>query len=112
GRDEEFKTMRVSDARFYWLSTDGISTGVINTPSTWNASRVAGTMQAEIFSKNEIRVQATGVGNITVWLGPGMLNYGEKASFSVNGKAIFTNRQVVPSLEVLLEDQFMRSDRQ
>ena len=110
-KDEEFKTMRLTDSRFYWLSTSAIQARCLNSKLVWNDGTFAATMRAQIFSGNQINVRTFGLGQVTVWLGPGMINYEQKVILNVNSN-VLPSRVVTPKLEVLLEDFAHTGDRQ
>jgi pimeloyl-ACP methyl ester carboxylesterase len=108
---EEFKTMRLTDNRFYWLTTDEVQGLYVNKVPKWNARLTPAMLQASIFSDNKIYVRTTGVNQVTVWLGPSMIDFNKKVTLRINGR---DSRpiQVRPSLEIMLDDFFQRGDRQ
>jgi pimeloyl-ACP methyl ester carboxylesterase len=127
---EEFKTMRQTDNRFYWLSTTAVLPGYLNQAGpAWNVKTPAATLRGEIRANNDIFIHTTGVGNVSIWLGPGMLNEAEiinekqndkaknarpgemKVKVKVNGGAE-NFRTFTPSADVLLENVFQTGDRQ
>jgi hypothetical protein len=110
-REGEFRTMRETDTRFYWLSTDRIAPNHLNPIHGWSKTKQPATMWAQIGQSNAINVRTQGLGQVTVWLGPGMVNYGEKVSLRVN-LAPMPPRQITPSLDVLLDELARTGDRQ
>jgi pimeloyl-ACP methyl ester carboxylesterase len=108
---EEFKTMRETDNRFYWLSTTAINLNRLNWKQRWNPNTVPATMHAHIFQQNQINVHTSGLSQLTLWLGPGMVNYGQKVLVRVNGAGA-QPYQITPSLEVLLGELAHVGDRQ
>jgi hypothetical protein len=116
-RDEEFQTMRASDSRFYWLSTDALKPAVLNDVANWKPNKLPATLQARIFSLpdgmgQEIQVRTSGVNEVTIWLGPGMIDYAKLVTVKVNGGQLRPNRKISPSIETLLENLHQQGDRQ
>jgi pimeloyl-ACP methyl ester carboxylesterase len=122
----EFKTMRSTDNAFYWLSTTAVLPAYINQAGpAFNTARSAATLRGEIRGNNTIYLHAGGVANVSIWLGPGMLNTTEVITDKKKGgqpdemkvKVHVNNgrpaeRSVVPSAEVLLETLNRTGDRQ
>src|SRR5262249_33161006 len=69
----EFKTMRPTDNRFYWLSADEVDAKHHNSKLHWSENMVPATMRALISSGNQINVRTWGLRQVSVLLGPGML---------------------------------------
>ena len=111
GPGEEFKTMRAADNRFYWLSTDAVLPRFLNDAARWNQNTIPATLQARIFTDNQINVRTHGVGQVTIWLGPGMVDYAQPVKVFINSNAL-APRKIVPSVEELVEDFCQRGDRQ
>jgi pimeloyl-ACP methyl ester carboxylesterase len=109
--EEEFRTQREGDTQFYWLSTSGVKTDRINFKNgKWNADTKNATMMATVFTDNLIVVKTSGVGPVTLWFGPKLVDYTRKVTIKNNGtQAAYT---ITPSLEVLLEHQYFTADRQ
>jgi pimeloyl-ACP methyl ester carboxylesterase len=97
---EEFTTLRPTDNQFYWLSTDA--------PPASGAK--PGKLRAQVYSDNSLHVKTSGVGRVTIWFAPKMLNYAEKVTIKLNGAAI--SKQVTPNLDTLLENFYQTGDRQ
>jgi pimeloyl-ACP methyl ester carboxylesterase len=100
---EEFTSLRPTDNQFYWLSTDTLSPGNV-------AKNIPARLTAQIFNDNSVHVKSSGVGRVTIWFAPKMLNYAEKVTIKLNGAA--TVRQVTPNLDTLLENFYQTGDRQ
>ncbi len=103
--------MRPTDNRFYWLATDAVQPGRVNDVATWNPRLAPATLQATIFSGNQIHVRTTGVNQVCVWLGPSMIDFTKPVTLRVNSRQIGP-LLVRPSLQTLLEDFYQRGDRQ
>lgn len=114
-REEEFKTMRALDNRFYWLSTDSLQPRVLNDVAAWNKNAMPATLQARIFSTKdgpEIQVKTSGVNQVTIWLGPGMIEYDKMVKVVINSGQLRPNRKITPNVETLLEHLYQLGDRQ
>jgi pimeloyl-ACP methyl ester carboxylesterase len=109
---EEFKTMRATDNHFYWLSTAAVNERYVNDFRSWNVNTTPALLQATIFAGNQIYVNARGVKQVTVWLGPGMIDFEKPVTVQVNRAKVWIDKKVTPSLTTLLEDFYQRGDRQ
>jgi pimeloyl-ACP methyl ester carboxylesterase len=110
--NEEFETMRPGDNRFYWLSTDGILPGHVNDAGRWSRTIPPATLQAKITGGNLINVRARGFRQVTVWLAPGTVNFGQPVRVSFNGRPVVRPMKLRPGVDTLLEDFYQRGDRQ
>jgi len=108
---EEFRTQRSTDNQFYWLSTASVQPQHLNTAAGWNANSKSATMRATVFSTNEIHVKTSGVGRVTLWFPPKLVNYGDKVSIRVNDAAA-VKALVTPNLDTLMETLYQTADRQ
>jgi hypothetical protein len=110
---DEFQSMRPTDNRFYWLSGDGLSEKRINDTARNFSYKVSpATLQGRISEGNQINVHANGFRTITVWLGQGMIDFEKPLKIYVNLQLRWANRKVTPSSALLLEDLYLRGDRQ
>ncbi len=109
---DEFQSMRATDNHFYWLSAEEINDRQANDRRTWRARVVPASFQAQIGTGNQINVNAHGFKRITIWLGQGMIDYEKPVTVHVNLRVGWSNRKVTPSLGTLLEDFYLRGDRQ
>jgi pimeloyl-ACP methyl ester carboxylesterase len=110
GAGEEFKTMRPTDNRFYWLEAE-VNPRHVNDADRWNSRLAPATLQADIFAANQIHLRTSGISQVTVWLGPNMIDFNKPVSFRINT----LQAGAVPAranLETLLEDVYLRGDRQ
>src|SRR5262249_41980684 len=111
-------SMRPTDNRFYWLTTDAIAERSCNSPERWNPHVQPARLCARIDpAGNEVFVRAANVKQVTVWLGrngkgEGMGDFGRPVTVRVNLTAPWSARKVTPSLETLLRDLRDRGDRQ
>jgi predicted esterase len=109
---EEYQSMRASDNRFYWLTTDGLNERHENSAGSWNTRVGAASIQGHIGEGNQISISLRGFKRVTVWLGPGMVDFDKPVSIRANANFAWPNHRVKPSLETLLEDFYQRGDRQ
>jgi pimeloyl-ACP methyl ester carboxylesterase len=111
GAGEEFKTMRPTDNRFYWLTADDIQANRVNDPGRWLPQLTPATVQANIYSGNQVHVHTRGINQVSVWLGPSMIDFTKPVTLRVNSRQVGP-LPLRPSLETLLEDFYQRADRQ
>ena len=64
-----------------------------------------------MFNNNEIQVKTSGVGPVTLWFAPKLIDYGQKVSIRLND-APAVEREVTPDLGTLLERLYETADRQ
>jgi pimeloyl-ACP methyl ester carboxylesterase len=107
----EFGTMRSNDDRFYWLTSDNIDKKHRIEGGEWKGSVSPATMTAQI-RENQVIAKVNGVNQLTVWLGPGQVDYDKPVSVWVNNKEYRRGAKVTPSIDVMLEDLLLRGDRQ
>jgi hypothetical protein len=108
---EEFRTMRPGDGPFYWLSVDQIARNHLNSFANWQRTISPARVQATISNDNKILVNTKGVGKVTIWLSPGMIDFAKKVHVKTNlagGEAV----TVQPRVETMLEDYYQRGDRE
>jgi predicted esterase len=112
---KEFKchSMRSWDNYFWWIELDAFAPKTIVSPEEWPPPR--GTRPAvttATANANNGLTVATGAGNVTFWLAPGIINFNQRTSISVNGtRARLENAFVEPDVTVMLEDVRTRGDR-
>lgn len=131
GKGEEFCTLRSSDNSFYWLTTNSISErcqatyadlGRKNPPVNPATLYAKITLPENVFVKkdgvinkadiyNHIDVRTRGVEQLTIWLGPKMIEDSKPVQLRVNGSAL-NRRKIQPSLRVLIDSFCERGDRQ
>jgi pimeloyl-ACP methyl ester carboxylesterase len=121
GPGNGFTTMRTADNRFYWLSTDAISSRCLN-EGAWNRNVTGAKIQALNMRKdNQINVTTVGLGQLSIWLVRGtnakgeaenLINFDKGLTVWINSARRLSNAMVRPNLGVLLEDLYERGDRQ
>ena len=111
GPGKVFRTARHGDNRYYWLSTNQISNRHINHAVTWNTHLRPASMKARIFAGNQIHIDTSGLGQISVWLAPGMVDFAKPVQIRLNGRVVAASLAVEPKLEVMLADYLDRLDR-
>jgi hypothetical protein len=110
---DEFQCMRPTDNRFYWLSGEGLSEKRTNDNGRNYSFKIApATLQARISEGNQINVHANGFKTVTVWLGQGMIDFEKPVKIYINLQLSWPNRKITPNTAVLLEDLYLRGDRQ
>jgi hypothetical protein len=108
---QEFQTMRSSDTRFYWLSTDGIRADHVIDDGQWKSRVIPATLQGYI-REGSINVTVRSLKQVSVWLSRDMIDFTKPVTVRVNGVIRWNNRRVAPSLVTMLEDLYARGDRQ
>lgn len=109
---EGMQILREEDNRFYWLSTNSI-----NPANLMDIQRgrpvVPAWVQGTIKDASEIWLYTHGIRQISVWLGPGMVNFEVPLKIRINGAQVVGNNQPIRrDLQVMLEDLQDRQDRQ
>ncbi len=122
---EEFRTMRQSDNRFYWLSTDSINDRHLNDPESWVHTMPPATLQASIalLSEtdsrgtsriwNQVSIRTLGVKQATLWLEPNMVDFTKPVLVKINGSQLTGGQKTLtPNLTTFLEELYKSGDRQ
>src|SRR5262249_62222273 len=108
-----FSSVRLSDNRFHWLSSDDINP--VHTIDPVRAERdrqpSPAKFSARITEGNAITVKTLGLRQVTVWFGKGMVDYTKPVKVTVNSNKPET-KQITPQIPVLMEDLYERGDRQ
>jgi pimeloyl-ACP methyl ester carboxylesterase len=115
--DRNFTTVRSTDNRFYWLSTDGIYANQLNEDGSKYNVNVLGAQMRGSCSKNQISVSTVGLKQVSVWLmrdrrGQSMVEFDKPVTVFVNLTNRWNATKVTPSLKVLLDDLYERGDKQ
>jgi len=125
GSGEEFCTARPGDNRFYWIGTSDISPSRLF--NSGNPRTLPATLQARIATGNELvktkdgaaaniwnllAIRTSGVGNVVVWFGPNMIDFTKPVQFRINNQLYGRPRDVLPSLETMLDEVYRTGDRQ
>jgi len=119
---EEYQTLRVTDNRFYWITTNQIDpkiTNAIKDIATHKGQAAA--IQANI-NGNQININTRGVKQLSLWLGRAydpqtgvrdMIDFAKPVRIQINNRLNWNNQNkpLEPKLETLLEDYFERGDR-
>jgi predicted esterase len=106
------QSMRPDDNHFYWLSGDGMLDRNINNARDWSFKVGAAGLYGRGGGNNIIRLGTHGFRRVTVWFGPGMIDFEKPVTLYVNDHLQKANRMIKPDLETLLEDFYLRGDRQ
>jgi len=113
----EFCSLRESDNRFYWLSTDSINSRLTTTAQRWKPGTPAMLAARINVEQNSITLKATGMRKLTLWVGRDakgtyLLDLDRPVSVTVGLAQHVFKKRFAPSLGVLLEDLYQRGDRQ
>jgi len=103
--------MRTTDNRFYWITTDGLSDKAQNDTARWNFNTLPGTVHGRIVG-DQIGIHVKGFKQVTIWLGPGMIDFTKKVTVLINTQTRLTNKEIKENVGVMLEDFAQRGDRQ
>jgi len=108
-----FSSVRSSDNRFHWLSSNEMNPSQIMDPVKAARDRLPAPAKfsARIGEGNAITVKTLGLRQVTVWFGKGMADYTKPVKVTVNGGKP-TVKQITPQIPVLMEDLYERGDRQ
>jgi pimeloyl-ACP methyl ester carboxylesterase len=108
-----FSSVRASDNRFHWLSSNEVNPNATMDPvlATRDRYPAPAKFSARIGEGNAITVKTLGLRQVTVWFGKGMADYTKPVKVTVNGGKP-TMKQITPQIPVLMEDLYERGDRQ
>jgi pimeloyl-ACP methyl ester carboxylesterase len=110
---QEFQTMRATDNRFYWISTNSIAERNLNPPgSRWKPAALPATIQGRVAEGNQIIVYVRGLNEVTIRLGRDMIDFNKPLTVRINGKIHMANRKAVPSTATMLEELYADGDRE
>lgn len=117
GGRRDFTTMRPTDSRFYWLTSDVIREANVNDPRNFRSQVQGATLQGRISEGNQVSVTAKGVKQVTVWLGRDhqgrdMIDFSKPVTIRLNSTVVVNNRVVKADMATLLEDFYDRGDAQ
>ena len=117
GDRNDFVTMRESDNRFYWISSDTIHPNFLNSAGSWRSIVTGAKLSARILEGNNIHITSKGLNQVTVWLGKDaqgreMIDFTKPVNVRWNGTLTLRNVKATPNLAVMLEDLYQRGDRQ
>jgi predicted esterase len=109
----EFRSMRTTDNRFYWLSSDGIQARHVNSVAGWKKVIAPATLWGYVNPvTNQVYVNSMGHQKVTVWLSrDAKMDFEKPMEIKLNGARAMP-RKVSPSLLTVLEDFAARGDRQ
>ncbi len=109
----EFRTVRASSNRFYWISTDEINKDCLFDPLRPNKEIRPAIVQAHINDGNNITVESMRMLQLNIWLGRGSVDFTKPIYVNLKGKIRGTwKKELTPKISVLLEDLYARGDRQ
>ncbi|MCS7045478.1 MAG: hypothetical protein NZO58_03885 [Gemmataceae bacterium] len=122
GPGEEFRTLRPTNNKFYWISAAGIDERHLADPADFPKHPRPATVTANIFLGNEsgtkaariwnqISIRTTGIKQLTVWLAPNMIDFTKPTVIRVNGQQYGKERVVAPHLPTMLEEFYRSGDK-
>ena len=109
--NREFVSLRNSDTRFYWLSSEGVLANQAVDGREWRNSATGATLYGRIH-EGTIHVSARNHKRLSVWLARDMIDFTKPISVRINGEPRMNNQRIQPSHQTLLEDLYQRGDRQ
>jgi hypothetical protein len=117
GERHEFVTMRDTDNRFYWITTDSVAENRLNDPIRYRATISGATLTARIGEANQINVTEKGLKQLTIWLGRDsqgreMIDFTKPVTVRIDGREVMRGAKVPMNLGTMLEDLYQRGDRQ
>jgi pimeloyl-ACP methyl ester carboxylesterase len=107
-----FASMRTTDNRFYWLSTDGISDASLNDANRWKSKVVGATIKGRIDDGNQIRLSVEHFKNVTICFAPNMIDFKKPVTVTIGTRTPVKDKVVKPSLQTLLDELYETGDRQ
>jgi pimeloyl-ACP methyl ester carboxylesterase len=117
GNNEEFQSVREADNRFYWLTLGGLQNRCVWNPAN-KVPLLPAKVQASIRPNNQIVVWATGVTQLSLWIGPEMIDVERPVTVTVQTGRGYPKiwppagrKTLTPDLGILLEDYYQRADQ-
>ncbi|MDO4569002.1 MAG: hypothetical protein Q4D38_01295 [Planctomycetia bacterium] len=109
----QVRTLRQCDNFFWWVELDDIPENNLVAAHEFPPRNMpTGKIIAELIPKANTLKLSSIKARVSLWMGPGMLDYNAPINVLVNGKNIAPREGLRPSLRVLLEDVRRRGDRQ
>jgi pimeloyl-ACP methyl ester carboxylesterase len=117
---EEFQSMRAEDNRFYWVSIEQINDKNVNHEIGMKVGTPAA-LQASVRDNNSVFVNARGIKSLRLWFGRiwdaqsgwrPMVDFSKPMKITVNGRPWGREQTIQPSLRTMLDDLYLRGDRQ
>jgi pimeloyl-ACP methyl ester carboxylesterase len=108
--DLQVVTARSSDRRFWWLEVSELSGENIVNPYLFEPGKAKIDAARIKPPENGLRVSSFPGKNCILWLNPELVDFSQRVNLMVKGKR--RNTDVIPELQVLLEDVRTRGDRQ
>jgi pimeloyl-ACP methyl ester carboxylesterase len=110
---EEFRTIRQSSSRFYWVSTDEIDPKNLFDPQRPQRSFYPARVRAKFSEGNQITVTQLGLRQVSLWLARGTVDFSKPVYVTIKDHPSGTwKKDLAPKVSVLLEDLYERGDRQ
>lgn len=108
----EAVSFRPWDNFFWWIEMGGQPPRTIVLPDDWPPPKGSSPLSitAKTTPGNSIVVRC-GAADVTIWLSPEFIDFRQPATVTLNGRRLFRG-EIVPDLDVMLEDLRLRGDRQ
>jgi hypothetical protein len=102
-------TMRPWDSFFWWTEASDFPDRAMVLPATWPNPRAAtGLIEAKALPNNRVAVKSS-ASTVTAWLTPDIVDFDQDVTVVINRRE---QKNVTPSVQVILEDVRTRGDRQ
>lgn len=108
----EAVSLRPWDSFFWWVEMADQPPRTIVLPDDWPPPKGSSPLSitAKTTPGNSIVVRC-GAAAVTIWLSPEFIDFRQPATVTLNGRRLFRG-EIVPDLDVMLEDLRLRGDRQ
>jgi len=110
--NEEYRTVRASSNRFYWISTDEIEPASLYNPERPARQFNPAKLQARFSEGNQINIYEMGFKQLSIWLGKGTVDFAKPVTVTIANRGAPWRQLLTPRINVLLEDLYERGDRQ
>jgi hypothetical protein len=107
-----FRSVRLQDNRFHWLSSDDIKPEYTMDPVLHGRAATPAKFSARILEGNTIETRVIGMRQLTLWFGKGMVDYAKPVTVKLDRTSKPVTRMIAPEIPVLMEDLYERGDRQ
>jgi pimeloyl-ACP methyl ester carboxylesterase len=107
-----FSSVRLSDNRFHWLSSDEIRPEATMNPVLNGRLANPAKFSARVLEGNTIEVKVRGMRQLTIWFGNGLVDYAKPVTVKLDRESKPVTKVIAPEIPVLMEDLYERGDRQ
>jgi len=112
--DQEFRTARQSNNRFYWLTTNEVKDRHLIENRRGGQSLIPARMSGRIVNGNNIFVTTFGLKQVSVLISRQMIDFDRPVQITVNNRVRWNNggKPLKPDIHTMMEDFYERNDRQ